>query len=73
MANEAHLARLKPGVAAWNPWREANRDITPDLIQADLPEAHLNGAYLDGANLREAHLQRADLRGHTHEAKRITR
>jgi pentapeptide repeat protein len=67
MANEAHLARLKEGVAAWNQWRDANRHIMPDLSQANLSvmnlyEADLARADLAGANLREADLRGADLR-----------
>jgi TIR domain len=45
MANEAYLARLKQGVAAWNHWRRANLDIKPDLW------AHLDGADFGGVHL----------------------
>jgi len=31
MANDAHVALLKQGVAAWNAWRKQNPDIRPDL------------------------------------------
>jgi hypothetical protein len=66
MANEEHLARLKQGVEAWNQWREANRNIRPDLSQANLSvmnliEVNLARADLAGANLREANLRGADL------------
>ena len=45
MANEAYLARLKQGVAAWNHWRRANLDIKPDLW------AHLDGADFGGVHI----------------------
>jgi hypothetical protein len=51
MANEAHLARLKQGVAAWNAWWDENRDIQPDLTGA-----HLIQATLYRPNLTVAHL-----------------
>jgi hypothetical protein len=65
MANEEHLARLKQGVDAWNQWREANRNIGPNLSQANLSvmnliEVNLARADLAGANLREANLHGAD-------------
>jgi hypothetical protein len=44
MANEEHLVRLQQGVEAWNAWREANRDIKPDLRGAALGMANLRGA-----------------------------
>lgn len=76
MANEDHLAKLAEGVAAWNAWRKANPDITPDLTDADLrhrtlahidfKRADLSGADLEcarlgGANLFEAGLTHANL------------
>jgi hypothetical protein len=79
MANDEHVALLKHGeswrqaVAAWNAWREENRDIRPDLSRADLGGANLIGAILRGANLAmanlsgailiEANLTKADLSG----------
>jgi uncharacterized protein YjbI with pentapeptide repeats len=51
MANEDHLARLREGVDAWNQWREANRDIQPDL----------GGAQLGGADLAKVDLSNTDL------------
>jgi uncharacterized protein YjbI with pentapeptide repeats len=36
MANKRHVARLKRGTAAWNPWREANPSIKPNLSGAHL-------------------------------------
>ena len=48
MANKEHLARLNKGVEAWNQWREANRDIKPDLTGADLSGADLHEVNLGG-------------------------
>ncbi len=56
MANEAHLARLKKGVVAWNTWRYKNRKIRPDLSEANLSGARLGGAYLGRAILIKADL-----------------
>jgi hypothetical protein len=61
MANDEHVALLKQGVAAWNAWRDENRDIRPDLSGADLSEASLYKADLDEANLFRANLNRAVL------------
>ena len=66
MANPKHLAILKQGVAAWNKWRQENRETVPDLSGADLREAHLVGVDLIGANLAHttligANLDRANL------------
>jgi uncharacterized protein YjbI with pentapeptide repeats len=61
MANPEHLQILQQGVAAWNQWREHQRDIIPDLNMADLIGAHLSGAYLTGAHLAGADLEVADL------------
>jgi hypothetical protein len=36
MANKEHLARLKQGIEAWNEWRKAHPEITPDLTEANL-------------------------------------
>ena len=56
MANGEHVEILRKGVGAWNAWRAAHPDITPDLSGADL-----SGANLRGANLSEARLFDADL------------
>ena len=66
MANDEHVALLKQGVAAWNAWRDKDRNIHPDLSLADLNGAELNGADLSFANLkwsglREANLSKANL------------
>jgi uncharacterized protein YjbI with pentapeptide repeats len=61
MANPEHLAKLKEGVEAWNLWRKGNRDISPDLIEADLCKMNLCLANLRYTNLGKAHLNGADL------------
>ena len=68
MANESHLSVLKQGVESWNQWREQDRNIKPDLSEADLPRVSLSGAALWGvdlsqANPRWANLSEADLWG----------
>ena len=35
MAKQEHLKILKHGVKKWNEWREANRQIRPDLSGAE--------------------------------------
>jgi uncharacterized protein YjbI with pentapeptide repeats len=54
---------LKQGVEAWNQWRAANREIAPNLRNADLHGADLHGADLAGANLRNADLHEVNLAG----------
>jgi uncharacterized protein YjbI with pentapeptide repeats len=61
MANADHVAQLMKGVTAWNAWREKNRDIRPDLREADLPREDLNVADLSRADLSSANLFRAHL------------
>jgi hypothetical protein len=63
MANDDHIAQLKKGVAAWNAWRDGNRNILPDLSGAKLSKADLRGANLTEANLSKAGLREADLSG----------
>jgi hypothetical protein len=63
MANREHLQILQQGVEAWNAWRRDNRDIQPDLSEANLSETNLTGAYLAGANLVRAAFPEADLAG----------
>ncbi len=78
MADPFHLSLLKQGASAWNQWRAQNRDVKPDLVDADLSSLNLSGAELTrgdlrgskfhetnlaGVNLREADLQGADLSG----------
>src|SRR5687767_1975486 len=62
MGNEEHLARLKQGVEVWNEWREADRNIRPDLREANLDGAALHKADLRGAIFTRANLTNADLR-----------
>ncbi len=62
MANPEHLTILKSGVAKWNEWKAANRDLTPDLDDADLQGSDLRGANLVGASLARAKLGHANLR-----------
>jgi len=61
MANSKHLAKLMGSVSAWNDWRKANREIIPELYQADLEGADLVGADLSAADLDGAKLSEADL------------
>jgi len=56
MANPEHLQILEQGVAVWNTWREQNRDIIPDISEAELGGARLGGANFFRTNLREAKL-----------------
>jgi uncharacterized protein YjbI with pentapeptide repeats len=51
MANDEHVALLKQGVEAWNAWREENRNIRPDLSEANLSRANLRKADLSGRAL----------------------
>ena len=63
MANRKHLKILKQGAVAWNEWREANREIKPDLSGANLSGADLIGADLGHANLSRASLKEVNLYG----------
>lgn len=63
MANKEHLKILKQGVEAWNTWRDKNRQIVPDLYQADLRGEDLRQVNLHKTNLKGAKLKHADLRG----------
>jgi uncharacterized protein YjbI with pentapeptide repeats len=64
VANDDHIAQLTRGVAAWNAWREKNRDVLhPDLSWADLSEVNVSEANLYGANLILANLTNAIVRG----------
>jgi uncharacterized protein YjbI with pentapeptide repeats len=54
MANDDHVAQLRKGAIAWNAWREENRDIRPDVSEANLSGADLRKAHLSGAKLRGA-------------------
>jgi len=75
MANREHLARLCEGGWRWNPWREENSDVIPDLSGlniggSDMEErsaiilhAGLRYCNLNGVDLRGAQLTQEDLRG----------
>src|SRR5262249_42062044 len=52
---------LKQGVEVWNAWREQNKNITPELSNADLDNADLTGADLFRADLTAATLTGATL------------
>jgi uncharacterized protein YjbI with pentapeptide repeats len=61
MANNEHLRIINQGAKTWNSWKEANREITPNLRGADLREAQLSGVDLVGADCNHADLMGADL------------
>jgi uncharacterized protein YjbI with pentapeptide repeats len=61
MANEEHVAQLRKGVASWNARRNENRDIRPDLREANFSGADLSWANLFEANLSGANLSKAKL------------
>jgi uncharacterized protein YjbI with pentapeptide repeats len=63
LANPEHLAKLKEGVEAWNPWRKQNPDVRPDLRKANLGGGFLERVDLRKADLREANLREARLGG----------
>ena len=67
MPNDAHVAVLRGGVAAWNAWR-AEHEEPPDLSRSGLRGFDLNGfdlswADLRGADLRGANCSNANLAG----------
>lgn len=77
MADKNLLQLIDQGVEVWNKWFRANRNIVPDLKEADfkgrdlsginlktaqLKDAKLAGAKLVKAKLDNAYLRRADLR-----------
>src|SRR5262245_41997001 len=51
LANREHLKTLRRGAAAWNRWRAAHPDVTPDLSGADLHRIPLEGFDLSDAKL----------------------
>jgi hypothetical protein len=53
MANDEHIALLKKGVAARNDWRNENRNIQPNLREADLRGANLRGATVDNIEVAQ--------------------
>ena len=63
MDNPEHFKILKSGVESWNEWRKENRNIIPDLSNADLSETDLSKANLSEAKLEKANLSIANLSG----------
>jgi hypothetical protein len=63
MANPDNLELLRQNVKAWNEWREKEREVRPNLSEADLHSMDLGGANLYGAILGRANLGRANLHG----------
>jgi len=73
MANKEHIEIIQSGAAAWNKWRDQNREIRPNLAQANLNKMNLIeanfdkviliGASLKGTNVRNANFREADLHG----------
>jgi uncharacterized protein YjbI with pentapeptide repeats len=63
MANMRHLARLSQGVAVWNRWRVAHRDVIPDFRSADLDGKDLKNADLTHASFFKGNLNGANLHG----------
>jgi uncharacterized protein YjbI with pentapeptide repeats len=61
MTTEEHVTLILGGIDAWNTWRQENRQVKPDLQEANLREINLSGADLRGANLQKADLHRANL------------
>ncbi len=62
MGNEEHRAILRRGVEQWNAWRQAHREIRPDLSQEDLSRVDLSLVDLSGVILSQADVRGADLR-----------
>jgi uncharacterized protein YjbI with pentapeptide repeats len=67
MANRAHLAKLREGLAAWNAWR-SEFELIPYLIGATLRDADLRRsdfslARFDGADLRDSDFSGSNLHG----------
>jgi uncharacterized protein YjbI with pentapeptide repeats len=66
VVNKNHFALLYKGVASWNQWRNENKRVIPNFVDAHLIGAHLAGASLrfsnfDNADLRHSNLTRTDL------------
>ncbi|MBP0020222.1 MAG: pentapeptide repeat-containing protein [Cyanobacteria bacterium SBLK] len=61
MADEEQLRILRRGVKEWNEWRDENRGVRVDLIEANLSNADLYNANLSHANLSHAKLRSANL------------
>jgi uncharacterized protein YjbI with pentapeptide repeats len=63
MANRAHLKLLQKNITTWNTWRANNRDIQPDLSDANLKGIELILTDLIGVNLVRVNLENANLGG----------
>ena len=62
MADVEQLRTIKEeGVEAWNKWRKANPEVTPDLSQANFYKLNLSGANLNSVNFNETTLRKANL------------
>jgi uncharacterized protein YjbI with pentapeptide repeats len=68
VAERRHLAVLDRGVKAWNAWRRAHPNLSPDLSRALLIDRELRGINLAGANL-----ERTNLRGTTLSRANLSR
>ena len=58
MANPEHVEILKQGVDVWNKWREENRDVRPDLKEADLRKNAIKGTKLDNPDVNGTYLEK---------------
>lgn len=63
MANDEHLDMLRRGVEAWNAWRIAFPETSPDLSEATLLMKELKLVNFDRANLRSADFWKSNLSG----------
>lgn len=68
MANPEHLAKLKEGIEIWNEWRKVNKDVRPNLTEAnlsglDLHEANFSQVIFWGARISEASLFKTNFYG----------
>jgi hypothetical protein len=85
LANQEHLDILKQGKEVWNQWREAHRNIRPDLSGADLfflvtnfrhinfENSNLSNSVLDSIDLTYANLEYANLSGASLIAAQLNR
>jgi uncharacterized protein YjbI with pentapeptide repeats len=53
MAREAHLRKLKQGVAAWNQWRQKHPEIKPDLSHENIFKLNLGSDRFRGADFSQ--------------------
>ncbi|MBI2422773.1 MAG: pentapeptide repeat-containing protein [Candidatus Hydrogenedentes bacterium] len=60
--NKTHYEIIKTeGVEGWNNWRQAHKDVQPNLERADLSELNLTGINLSNGKLRGANFQKTFL------------